>query len=289
MDRRRFLKMMGTAVATASGVPTLADEADYRLWVALLGTEGEECRAFGIGSTEAAELPADTAARQEERNAFIVDSSEFAALTALAEKIRRTRSIVGYGRFNLVGFDDMNRIGRDYSKVGPFTRDEQELFESLFYRNASDYGFYGEKVFTSVTQTINEKEMVKIDGTGHYLYRGSAEEMNEKIRRELGHSIVLTSGVRSVVKQMDLFLQKVISSGGDMSAAAHSLAPAGYSYHGVGDFDVGKVGFGQANFTDAFAETDEFKRLVASGYVRIRYTKDNPYGVRYEPWHVKVV
>jgi D-alanyl-D-alanine carboxypeptidase len=265
VNRRTFLGIIGTAVAAASGIPALAEEID-----------DNACRAF-------------IAKGKGVRSEIVVDGAALAALSALAQRIRRTRRIVGYGRFNLLGFDEMNWIGRNYSRVGPFTKAEQELFESLFYRNASDYGFYGEKVFTSVTHNINKNDIVKVPRTGHYLYRSAALEMYEKIRREVGESIVLTSGVRSVVKQMDLFLQKVIRSRGNMSVAARSLAPAGYSFHGVGDFDVGKAGFGHGNFTDAFAKTDEFKRLVDSGYVRIRYTRDNPYGVRYEPWHIKVV
>ena len=71
--------------------------------------------------------------------------------------------------------------------------------------------------------------------------------------------------------------------------ASRSLAPPGHSFHGVGDFDVGKVGLGASNFTDVFAETAEFQQLVDLGYVSMRYPKDNQLGVRYEPWHVKVV
>ena len=55
------------------------------------------------------------------------------------------------------------------------------------------------------------------------------------------------------------------------------------------DFDVGKIGFGRKNFTEAFATTDEFKKLVDLGYVEIRYPEGNTFGVRYEPWHIKVV
>jgi zinc D-Ala-D-Ala carboxypeptidase len=266
VDRRTFLTLITAATAaTASKLPELSGEIAY-----------DSCRSF-----------AESVRR--ERREVILGASEFTAVTALAERIRRTRKIVGYGNFNLLGFDEMHRIGRHYSKVGMFTSDELELFESLFYQNASHYGFYGEKVLTSLTQEINKKETVKVPGTGHYLYRGTPLEMYEKIRRDVGESLVLTSGVRSVVKQMDLFLHKVIRSRGNLSVASRSLAPAGYSFHGIGDFDVGKVGYGYRNFTSAFAQTDEFKRLIDSGYIQIRYPKGNPFGVRYEPWHIKVV
>ena len=129
----------------------------------------------------------------------------------------------------------------------------------------------------------------KIQRTGHYLYRGKSEELYNQLKKDLGPTIVLTSGIRSVVKQTHLFLAKTIQSKGNLSKASRSLAPPGHSYHGVGDFDVGKIGFGRKNFTEAFAGTSEFKRLVELGYVDIRYPRDNMFGVRYEPWHIKVV
>jgi len=223
------------------------------------------------------------------REDVILSPEKLAEVTALSQKLQRIRATVGYGNFNLLGFDEMYKAGAEHPAVGTFSSAETELFESLFYQNAVAYGFYGEKVFTSLTDTINKGETVKVPGTGHYLYNGRAAEMYAKVRRDVGESIVLTSGVRSIVKQMDLFLRKVVSSRGNVSVASRSLAPAGYSYHGIGDFDVGKVGFGTKNFTSDFARTDEFKRLIDLGYVQIRYPKGNPFGVRYEPWHVKVV
>ena len=45
---------------------------------------------------------------------------------------------------------------------------------------------------------------------------------------------------------------------------------------------------GYRNFSDDFAETDVYKRLQDLGFVEIRYTTDNNFGVRYEPWHIQV-
>ena len=42
------------------------------------------------------------------------------------------------------------------------------------------------------------------------------------------------------------------------------------------------------NFIEAFSSTDEFKKLVDLD-MSIRYPRNNMLGVRYEPWHVKVV
>jgi len=105
---------------------------------------------------------------------------------------------------------------------------------------------------------------------------------------DIGDTITLTSGVRSVVKQMHLFLRKASKYEGNLSLASRSLAPPGYSFHGIGDFDVGHIKLGEQNFTDAFAKTDEFKKLIDLGYINIRYLMDNELGVRFEPWHIKV-
>ena len=65
-------------------------------------------------------------------------------------------------------------------------------------------------------------------------------------------------------------------------------AIAGIQREVAGDFDVGKNGLGEMNFTADFSHTDEFRRLINLGYVDIRYTDSNQLGVRYEPWHIKL-
>ena len=176
-----------------------------------------------------------------------------------------------------------------YSSVGEFTQVEKDFLEELFFANARQYGFLGDKVITEISAPISERDRRKVGRTGHFLYRGKSEALYDKLQKDVGSKIVLTSGIRSVVKQSHLFLAKTIQSKGNLSKASRSLAPPGHSYHGIGDFDVGKVGFGRKNFTEAFASTDEYKRLVDLGYVDIRYPRDNMFGVRYEPWHIKVV
>ena len=146
------------------------------------------------------------------------------------------------------------------------------------------------KVLTEVDININKKETIKVPRTGHYLFKGKPVEMYEKIRRDVGkENVILTSGVRGIVKQTQLFLSKIVETKGNVSLASRSLAPPGHSYHGVSDFDIGKVGFGYRNFTEDFAKTDEFNRLMELGFITIRYPIENPYGVRFEPWHIKVV
>jgi len=106
---------------------------------------------------------------------------------------------------------------------------------------------------------------------------------------DIGKTIILTSGVRATMKQLSLHLDKIKSEHGNITVASRSLVPPAYSYHSVGDFDVGKKGWGHQNFTANFARTEEFWNLQKLSYVSMRYTIGNGDGVRFEPWHVKIV
>ena len=112
--------------------------------------------------------------------------------------------------------------------------------------------------------------------------------MWKEIKSALSSDVILTSGVRGVVKQFHLFLMKASSNGGNLSLASRSLAPPGYSFHGISDFDVGQRKYGKSNFTSRFTETPVFSKLSKLGYLTLRYPRENLLGVRYEPWHVKV-
>jgi len=163
-----------------------------------------------------------------------------------------------------------------------------DFLEMLFYFDASHYGFFDNKPVKNITDGVKRREVVKIPYTGNYLYKGMPLQTYKKIIRGVGDGVVLTSGVRSVIKQFLLFLNKAYESEGNLSLASRSLAPPGYSYHGISDFDVGQAGLGADNFTERFTATSVYKRLNEQGYVRIRYTLDNLLGVRFEPWHIKV-
>lgn len=201
----------------------------------------------------------------------------------------RVQSVVGHGNFNVISWDQSLRFARNYDRIGAFTRAELDFIEKLFFIDAGSLRFYGDKVVTQLSTSIAKRDIQKIPATGHYLFRGDAIKTYQKIRQDIGDSIVLTSGIRSIVKQIYLFLNKAVKVDGNLSLASYSLAPPGHSYHAIGDFDVGKKNFGTKNFTREFADTDEFKYLSDLGYFDIRYPQNNPYGVRYEPWHIKVV
>jgi len=220
---------------------------------------------------------------------IFVSEAEQPTLQSLFLRLRNLQNTIGYGNFNIVGLDDALIYARRFDAVGAFTREELNLIEKLYESDAKDYGFFGHKVSTSLTQSFADNRVVKVPHSGHYLFNDESLEYYKKLRQEVGESIILTSGIRSNVKQLYLFIAKTVRVKGNLSRASRSLAPPGYSYHGVGDFDVGRIGWGAKNFTNDFSETQEFKRMRDLGYVAIRYDQGNELGVRFEPWHIKVV
>ena len=223
------------------------------------------------------------------REDIFVPTDQFNTLIATFERLDRVQTQVGHGNFNVLSFDDALLYGRNYSKIGAFEKPEIAFIESIFAANALDYGFFGHRVVEDLTSVVKRQDSTKIGSTGHYLFKGDAENLYLKLQSDLEDKVVLTSGIRNIVKQTHLFLAKTIHSEGNLSRASRSLAPPGHSFHGVGDFDVGKIGFGSKNFTEQFAKTVEFSKLVELGYIDMRYPEDNLLGVRYEPWHIKVV
>lgn len=220
---------------------------------------------------------------------IFLTKAKYVVFQSTLKRILRVRKTIGYANFNLVSFDDMLLYAHRFPSIGRFTKTELILIDEMFFYDANKYGFHGNKVIKELTSKINKKETIKIAGSGHYLFQGEALIKFKRLKADVGSDLVLTSGVRSIVKQLQLFLSKLEVSKGNLSLASRSLAPPGHSYHGIGDFDVGKKGFGAFNFTSRFAETEEYKRLIKLKYVDLRYTMNNQIGVRYEPWHIKVV
>ncbi len=218
-----------------------------------------------------------------------LDAGQMSLLKQSVAHLEKVQKLVGHGNFALLGFDQMLSYARNYPVVGEFSRAELDFFEWVFETDARQYGFMGEKVISRLTESIKDHVTIKVPYTGNYLYRDASLQLYRRLKKDVGEDLVLTSGIRGVVKQLYLFLAKAIETRGDLALASHSLAPPGYSFHGIGDFDVGKRNLGYANFTAEFADTDVFARLVQLGYVDIRYTDGNNLGVRYEPWHIKVI
>jgi hypothetical protein len=217
-----------------------------------------------------------------------VEKDLLPVLRSCVSRLKKIELMVGHGNFYLLSFDEGLAIARNYPEVGEFTKVEMDFFERIFYTDSSVYGFVGEKPIDKMTFRISDNEAVKIPATGNFLYRGIAQEMYEKLKKNVGDKLYLTSGIRGVMKQFLLFLDKAVTNRGNLSLASRSLAPPGYSYHGIADFDVGQMGYGVLNFTGRFTTTEVFKKLENLEYVSLRYTEGNLKGVRFEPWHIKV-
>ena len=219
---------------------------------------------------------------------IVLDAREMKLLNSTVEKFKKVQDNVGHGNFYLLSFDEALGFARQNGSIGAFTPEETEFLEKIFYEDAAKYGFLGDKPLPGLTDAVKKDVAYKVPHTGNWLYKGKPLETYETIKGILGDKVILTSGVRSVVKQFLLFLSKAQVCRGNLSQASRSLAPPGYSFHGVGDFDVGQKGLGARNFSSSFTETEVFKRLNDLGYIVLRYPKDNLLGVRFEPWHIKV-
>jgi D-alanyl-D-alanine carboxypeptidase len=218
----------------------------------------------------------------------MIESNLYSIFESTLTRLRNLQKLVGHGNFNILNFTDGLSFANNYAKIGKFTKEELQFMEIVFYEDGQRYGFLGQKPLKEITDQVKKNNVVKVPYSGNYLYKDRSVELFQNIKKELGDQVILTSGIRGVMKQFLLFLNKVHSSEGNLSLASRSLAPPGYSFHGNGDFDVGQVGFGKLNFTGSFTETEVYKRLSELGYLTLRYPEDNQLGVRYEPWHIKI-
>jgi hypothetical protein len=225
---------------------------------------------------------------EKDRDIYL-SHDDFATLNSLEHRLRKLRSFVGFGNFNFISFDQARYYARNYSAIGRFTTKELALIEKLFYSNPNKFGFYGDKTVDNITNVISSKELFKVPYSGHYIYKGKALDDYNRIINDVGDNLILTSGVRNVVKQLSLYISKIKRVNGNISKASTIIAPPAYSYHSISDFDIGKKGWGYKNFTSQFARTAEFYKMIKLDYINIRYTLNNKDGVRFEPWHVEVI
>lgn len=272
MNRRNFLKLIATSTA--------------------LGAVGQDLLAKTIISEDGDFYTVDSLTKEAELSKpkdLFLDQKYHESFYSVIKKLNFIQRDVGFGNYNIISFDATIKQARMSSKIGAFTKDELAFMEYIFYYNPDVHGFYGERTCNKITESIKKSEIIKVPYTGHYLFKDRSLETYTSMTKDIGESIILTSGVRSIMKQMKLFLDKLDNTKLNLSHASISLAPPAYSFHSTGDFDVGKKGLGHDNFTERFALTEEFSKMIKLSYVDIRYTINNKDGVRYEPWHVTVV
>ena len=224
-----------------------------------------------------------------EDNFVYLPLQDMQTLHIIDQRLNRLRRFIGYANFNIVSFDEALYYARNYSRIGAFSKKEIELIEKLFFMEPSALGFYGEKTVDNITSVIKKQDLEKIPYSGHFIFKGKPLEDYHRIIKDIGDNIILTSGVRSVIKQLDLYISKIKELNGNLTKASTIIAPPAYTYHAISDFDIGKKGWGKRNFTADFARTEEFAKMIKLNYISIRYTINNKDGVRFEPWHVKVI
>jgi len=219
----------------------------------------------------------------------ILSKKEWDVLVSLNMRLKRLKRYVGYANFNVISYNTALFYGRNYSSIGAFTKDELDMMHRLFYEKPAKYGFYGAKTCYDINNYVSKKEIVKVPHTGHFLFKGKAQDDYKRLKRDIGDTIILTSGVRNVIKQLTLYINKIYNVRGNMTKATIQLAPPAYSYHTISDFDVGRKDWGYKNFTADFALTNEFHKMTRLDYIGMRYKRNNRDGVRFEPWHVEVI
>jgi D-alanyl-D-alanine carboxypeptidase len=206
-----------------------------------------------------------------------------ARLRALARRLEAVQGVIGHGRFNLVSFDDV-RAAAPRTAAGALTAAETAEFEALLALDARRIGFLGKRVVTQLSYRL-PANLVDV-GRGQHVF-AEANALFVRARAAVGEQLIVTSGARGIPKQMLVFIGSALRAG-LVARRVHSVAPPGYSYHAVGDIDVGDRRLGGTNFTEAFAQSETYRKLAALPYIRFRYPPGNPFGVQFEPWHLEV-
>ena len=111
--------------------------------------------------------------------------------------------------------------------------------------------------------------------------------------RASGVVLAPISGFRTIQEQNYLFFGVKQQRSQDARKRAEVSAPPGYSEHHTGyAFDVGDGKNAGANLKQSFDQTAAFSCLEKNApkySFEMSFTKDNPQGVSYEPWHWRYV
>jgi len=102
---------------------------------------------------------------------LIASSEEFSLVKSCQRKTHALMRYVGFGNFNILNFDDALAYMKNTASLKAFTKAELDYIDMLFARDASAYGFYGEKIFNNLTDRVNADELIKVSGSGHYVYK----------------------------------------------------------------------------------------------------------------------
>ncbi len=145
-------------------------------------------------------------------------------------------------------------------------------------------------------QEAHQSELLPITSDGSIkMRRAAAEKFKEMSAAARANGIILVaiSGFRSVEDQKHLFFDVKAQRAQVATKRAEVSAPPGYSEHHTGfAVDIGDGNTPATNLSQSFEQTAAFKWLeqnAARYSFEISFTKGNPQGVSYEPWHWRFV
>jgi len=145
-------------------------------------------------------------------------------------------------------------------------------------------------------QEALESELKAITPDGRIKLRQAAANQFLQMQadaRASGVILVPISGFRTIQEQNYLFFGVKQQRSQDARKRAEVSAPPGYSEHHTGyAFDVGDANNPGANLKQSFDQTAAFNWLEKNApkySFEMSFTKNNPQGVSYEPWHWRYV
>jgi len=141
-----------------------------------------------------------------------------------------------------------------------------------------------------------KSELQTIPGNrGFKLRKAAAKKYQQMVAaaRADGINLVTISAFRSIAEQKPLFFDVKAQRGQDARERAEVSAPPGYSEHHTGyAIDIGDGNVPATNLNPRFEKTAAFKWLqknAARFGFEMSFSRDNPQGVTYEPWHWRFV
>jgi zinc D-Ala-D-Ala carboxypeptidase len=141
---------------------------------------------------------------------------------------------------------------------------------------------------------LSELDSISADG-GIKLRRAAAKAYREMAAAAARDGVTLTplSGFRSKTDQQGLYFDIKAERNQTPAERAKVSAPPGYSEHHTGyALDIGDGGVPAMNLEVGFEKTPAYQWLAANAnryQFELSFTKGNPQGVSYEPWHWRYV
>jgi zinc D-Ala-D-Ala carboxypeptidase len=139
-------------------------------------------------------------------------------------------------------------------------------------------------------------ELEAITSDGQFKMRRAAADAYQKMAAAAaadGVNLLPISAFRSVADQNDLFFRVKEERNQGVSKRAEVSAPPGHSEHHTGyAIDIGDAAQPETNLSQSFDQTSAFRWLsdhAAQYSFELSFTRDNPQGVSYEPWHWRFV